>query len=131
MLRDIETREDLELLVNAFYDKVRADALLGPIFQEIIGDDWSHHLPVMYTFWNTVLFGAEGYKGQAVGKHVEIDRKIPLLPEHFERWISIWKETVDRLFEGGNAGKIIEKAGMMLQLIQFKVQAARSGKSLY
>lgn len=131
MLRDIETREDLELLVNEFYTHVRADQLLGPIFQTIIGDDWSHHLPIMYTFWNTVLFGAEGYKGQAVGKHVEIDRRIPLQPEHFDRWIELWQQTVDRLFAGDNAQRIKEKAGTMLQLIQFKVQASRTGKSLF
>src|SRR6188472_2079441 len=99
VLRDIESRDDLEVLVNAFYDKVRADELLGPIFQTIIGDDWSQHLPIMYSFWNTVLFGAEGYKGQAVGKHVEIDRRMPLNEEHFERWIALWRQTVDRLFE--------------------------------
>jgi hemoglobin len=131
MLRDIESREDLELLVNEFYRHVRVDEVLGPIFNRIIGDDWSHHLPIMYTFWNTVLFGAEGYKGQAVGKHVEIDRKMPLNEEHFDRWISLWRQTVDRMFEGDNADRIKDKANTMLQLIQFKVQASRSGKSLF
>ncbi len=127
---DIETKDDLVTLVNTFYDRVRRDELIGPIFNAIIGDDWSEHLPVMYTFWNTVLFGAEGYKGQAVGKHVEIDRKMPLKPEHFERWISYWRDTVDALFLGPNAERIKEKALTMLQLIQFKVEASRSGKSL-
>ena len=130
-MRDIESKADLELLVNEFYRHVRTDDVLGPIFNTIIGDDWSHHLPIMYTFWNTVLFGAEGYKGQAVGKHVEIDRKMPLNEEHFERWISMWQQTVDRLFEGDNANRIKDKANTMLQLIQFKVQASRSGKSLF
>jgi hemoglobin len=85
----------------------------------------------MYTFWNTVLFGEEGYKGQAIAKHIEIDRKIPLQPEHFDRWISIWKATVDVLFSGANAEQIKAKALTMLQLIQFKVSAARSGKALF
>lgn len=129
-MADILSREDLVTLVNTFYDRVRRDEVIGPIFNTIIGDDWSAHLPVMYTFWNTVLFGEEGYKGQAVGKHVEIDRKMSLKPEHFERWIRYWRNTVDTLFEGPNATRIKEKALTMLQLIQFKVDAARSGKSL-
>ncbi len=129
-MEDIESKEDLIILVNTFYDRVRRDELIGPIFNTIIGDDWSAHLPVMYAFWNTVLFGAEGYKGQAVGKHVEIDRKIALEPQDFERWISYWRDTVDALFGGPNAERIKQKALMMLQLIQFKVDAARNGKSL-
>jgi hemoglobin len=85
----------------------------------------------MYSFWNSVLFGAEGYRGQAVGKHIEIDKKIPLQPQHYERWISLWRDTVDALFEGEKASLIKERAKAMMQLIQFKVERARSGKSLY
>jgi hemoglobin len=85
----------------------------------------------MYTFWNTVLFGEEGYRGQAVGKHVEIDRKIQLHQEHYDRWISLWRETVDHLFEGPQATNIKEKANTMLELIRFKVETARTGKSLF
>jgi hemoglobin len=131
MLKDIESKDDLVMLVNTFYGRVKADELIGHIFNAIIGDDWSKHLPIMYTFWNTVLFGEEGYKGQAIAKHIEIDRKIPLQPEHFDRWISIWKATVDVLFSGANAEQIKAKALTMLQLIQFKVSAARSGKALF
>ena len=129
--QDIESKDDLVTLVNTFYERVRRDNTIGHIFNTIIGDDWSVHLPIMYTFWNTVLFGAEGYKGQAVGKHVEIDRKIPLEPAHFDRWILLWNDTVDTLYAGENAERVKAKALTMLQLIQFKVMAARSGKSLF
>ena len=128
---DIVSRGDLVTLVNTFYDRVRRDDTIGHIFNTIIGDDWSVHLPIMYTFWNTVLFGAEGYKGQAVGKHVEIDRKIMLHPEHYNRWIALWTDTVDVLFEGPNAESVKQKARTMLQLIQFKVEAVRTGRSLF
>ena len=130
-MMDIASREDLVILVNTFYDRVKVDEVIGHIFNSIIGNDWSVHLPIMYTFWNTVLFGAEGYKGQAIGKHIEIDQKIPLQPQHFDRWIELWNDTVDALFEGPNATRIKEKALTMLQLIQFKVTASRTGKSLY
>lgn len=130
-MADILSKEDLVVLVNTFYDRVKRDEVIGHIFNTIIGADWSRHLPIMYTFWNTVLFGAEGYRGQAVGKHIEVDRRIQLHPEHYERWISLWRSTVDHLFEGPNAEKIKEKAQTMLQLIQFKVEASRTGKSLF
>ena len=131
MLQDIESKDDLVRLVNTFYERVKRDELIGPIFQTIIGDDWSAHLPIMYSFWNTVLFGAEGYKGQAVAKHIEIDRNIPLEPAHFERWIALWKDTVDGMFAGASAAQIKQKAATMLELIKFKVATARTGKSLY
>ncbi|MEO6833530.1 MAG: group III truncated hemoglobin [Chitinophagaceae bacterium] len=130
MPKDIENKEDLVTLVNRFYTDIRQDELLGPIFNSIIGDDWSKHLPIMYTFWNSVLFGAESYKGQAIGKHIEIDRKIRLEPAHFERWIALWNKKVDELFEGKNAELIKVKAATILQLIQFKVEYSRSGKLL-
>lgn len=129
-MRDIVSKDDLIILVNTFYERVRRDEVIGHIFNTIIGDDWSVHLPVMYSFWNTVLFGEEGYKGQAVSKHIEIDRGLPLQPEHFERWIALWNQSVDALFTGILADSIKAKAATMLQLIQFKVTAARSGKSL-
>lgn len=130
-MRDIESKADLVVLIDSFYERVRQDETIGHIFSALIGDDWSAHLPVMYTFWNTVLFGAEGYKGQAVGKHVEIDRRIPLQPAHFERWMTLWTENADMNFAGDYTEQIKSKAQTMMQLIQFKVTAARGGKSLY
>src|SRR5579871_4771245 len=100
MKKDIENAEDIELLVNSFYNQVKADGVIGYIFNETIGADWSHHLPIMYRFWNSVLFGKLGYSGHPVNKHVELSRKIPLHQEHFNRWLQMWNETVDSLFEG-------------------------------
>lgn len=130
-MHDITNLDDLIALVNTFYDRVRRDELIGPIFNTVIGENWDRHLPLMYSFWNSVIFGAEGYRGQAVGKHIQIDRQIRLLPEHYNRWISLWRDTVDALFEGEKATLAKERAQTMLQLIQFKVENARIGKSLY
>jgi len=127
---DLEPGEPVQRLVNTFYEAAKQDAVLGPVFNVIIGDDWSAHLPVMYTFWDSVVFGLGGYKGQAVGKHIEIDRRMRLEEAHFERWISLWNATVDRLYAGPNADLARTKANLMLQLIKFKVDYARSGKSL-
>ena len=127
---DLEAGEPVQDLVNAFYEQAKRDAVLGPVFNTIIGEDWSAHLPVMYTFWDSVVFGLGGYKGQAVAKHIEIDKKMRLDDAHFEHWISLWNATVDRMYAGPNADLAKSKANLMLQLIKFKVEWGRSGKSL-
>jgi hemoglobin len=122
---DLEAGAPVQALVDAFYGQAKLDPVLGPVFNAFIGDDWSAHLPVMYTFWDSVVFGLGGYKGQAVAKHVEIDRRERLDDAHFEHWIRLWEETVDRMYTGQNAELAKSKANMMLQLIRFKVGYAR------
>jgi hemoglobin len=127
-MKDIENRADIELLINSFYDKVRVDGKIGFIFNEIIGDNWSHHLPVMYQFWDMVLFSAPGYAGNPTRKHVEIDKKITLNKEHFDRWLELWNETVDKLYAGENAAQAKNRAMLMTNLIHIKIEASRDGK---
>lgn len=129
-MQDINNRQDVEQLVNTFYDKVKADTTIGHIFQTIIGDDWSHHLPVMYSFWETVLFGKAGYVGNPIKKHIDLDKQIPLEKAHYDRWQALWNETVDTLFTGPIADDAKYKAGNMVNLISMKVVMARDGKSI-
>ncbi len=128
--RDIQTKDDIRLLVDTFYDKVKKDEVIGYIFQEIIGEDWSHHLPVMYNFWNTVLFAQQGYTGNPVKKHIEIDKRIPLEETHFSRWALLWNDTIDELFAGEIADTAKKRAHAMIQLMSMKIQWVREGKSV-
>ncbi|MBS1773355.1 MAG: group III truncated hemoglobin [Bacteroidetes bacterium] len=129
-MADINTVEDIQLLVNSFYDKVRKDNIIGYIFDSIIGEDWSHHLPIMYQFWDTVLFANAGYTGNPMKKHIDIDNKMPLKEEHYEQWLRLWFETIDELFAGEIAEKAKSRAAAMMQLISMKVQMAREGKTI-
>lgn len=129
-MNDIANIDDIKLLVNSFYDDVKKDETIGYIFHEIIGEDWSHHLPIMYSFWNTVLFGEAGYMGNPVRKHVDIDKRTALKEEHYTRWFELWGATVDRLFTGEIADRAKERAKAMVQLIALKVQWTREGKSI-
>jgi len=126
-MRDIETEADIELLVDRFYEKVRKDGTLGPVFNTIIGDDWSHHMPLLYRFWSTILLGGPGYSGNVIGKHIEIDRRMPLSEAHYERWLQLWGETTGQLFAGEKAAEAQKRAGLMMQLIRFKIEAAHKG----
>jgi hemoglobin len=129
-MSDIETRQDIELLVNTFYDKVKQDETIGFIFQQIIGADWSQHLPIMYAFWETIILHKAGYTGNPVKKHIDIDQKIPLQEEHYTRWVALWTATVNSLFTGVNADEIKNRASLMMNLISIKVQMARQGKTI-
>lgn len=130
MKKDILDEEDVKMLVNTFYDKVQKDDTIGFIFNTIIGGDWSHHLPVMYTFWNTILLNKQGYKGNVIQKHIEIDKKITLHKEHYDRWILLWQQTVDELFTGEKAEEAKNRASLMIQLISMKVDWSRLSNSI-
>ena len=122
-MQDLQNKDDIEKLINSFYDKVKKDDKIGFIFDEIIGPDWSHHLPVMYDFWNMVLFSQPGYAGNPTRKHVEITGRIKLLKEHFDRWLELWNTTVDSLYTGPHANLAKDRAALMANLIQIKTEA--------
>lgn len=84
----------------------------------------------MYAFWQMVLFNKTGYAGNPVKKHIDIDKQLPLQSSHYDRWISLWNETVDSLFEGQLAEEAKKRAALMIHLIRMKVEMARYGKTI-
>jgi hemoglobin len=95
-MRDIENEADVRAMVDAFYQRIQSDALLGPIFNDVAQVDWTHHLPKMYAFWNGVILGLAGYQGAPFPPHTVL----PIRREHFERWVALFHQTVDALFSG-------------------------------
>lgn len=98
-MNDISDGDDVKTLVDRFYDKVKRDGLLAPVFNEIARVDWPQHLPAMYRFWESLLLGAGTYQGAPFPKHAVL----PIAQEHFERWLALFVATVDELFEGSKA----------------------------
>jgi hemoglobin len=117
---DIRQRADIESLVDTFYAQVRQDPLIGPIFNEHIGDDWSAHIPKIHTFWEAVLLGSTGYSGNIIQQHLALNRRYDLSEEKFSRWLSLWQSTIDALFAGAKAEEAKSKAGLMAQLMRMK-----------
>jgi hemoglobin len=76
------------VLVDRFYDKVRADPMLGPVFNAIV-DDWDEHKRLLTSFWATVALRTGSYRGNPMAKH----RPLPIGRQHFERWLALWRET--------------------------------------
>ncbi|TKC05943.1 group III truncated hemoglobin [Pedobacter frigoris] len=123
-MRDIENREDIQYLVEAFYEKALKDEIIGPVFKAA-HFSLEAHIPVMVTFWETILLDVVTYKGNPMLKHIALDKTVPLEPEHFARWMSIWTTTVAQKFDGLNAQQAINRADSIAKLMQFKIESNR------
>lgn len=93
-------------MVDQFYQKVGEDALLGPVFNDFAKVDWSSHLPIMYGFWNNILNGTGEYSGRPFPKHIPL----PIDAAHFERWITLFHQNMNELFQGNNAEMLKQRA---------------------
>ncbi|WP_443943986.1 group III truncated hemoglobin [Pedobacter sp. AW1-32] len=126
MKTDIESRTDIITLVDAFYKKVEKNAWIGPIFTDVAAINWAHHLPKMYDFWESILFGKATYKGNPMLVHFSLSAKTPMQKQQFDIWKSIFFETVDELYEGKNADLIKQKAQSIADLMAFKLNSPKS-----
>lgn len=87
--------ESIALLVHGFYADVRQHALLGPVFEQAIGDRWDIHLQRLVDFWSTVALGTRSFKGDVFGKHMALQG---VTAAHFAAWVGLWQAHTRRLF---------------------------------
>jgi len=121
MLPDILNRDDIVTLVNTFYTEVRKDELLAPIFDERVKINWEKHLPVMYDFWENIVFYTGGYSGNPMQVHKQMHEKFSLSTADFARWIQLFTKTVDQLFEGEHAELAKQRAVSIATVMQLKI----------
>jgi len=121
MNKDIEKRRDIEQLVDHFYEKVKTDPTIGYIFNDIAKVDWQHHLPIMYAFWESIIFNKNSYSGNPMVIHAKLNAQTRLTAAHFKQWLHLFTMTVDELFEGKNAQLAKERAASIAAVIQAKV----------
>ena len=115
---DLADRADVEALLRRFYGRVFDDATLAEPFAELRVKGLGSHLPVMCDFWETVLFRAGLYHGNALLVHRQLDDRHPLCGTHFARWLTLWNATLDEMYQG----PVAQRA---------KVQAGRIAKSMH
>ena len=89
------SEEQIRALVHTFYDKVRADLELGPVFDNVIEGSWPDHLAKMCDFWSSLIRGTGRYKGNPLSMHMRIDA---IRPQHFKMWLGLFHETAHELF---------------------------------
>ncbi|KQM64608.1 sec-independent protein translocase TatC [Pedobacter sp. Leaf216] len=124
MKKDINDRNDIVLLVDTFYQNVSLNKAIGPIFTDVAKVNWEHHLPKMYDFWESILFGMATYKGNPMLTHFALNEKTPLQTEAFDTWKNLFYNTVDDLFTGPNAELIKQKAQSIADLMHYKINSA-------
>jgi hemoglobin len=103
---DLDTRAGIDRLMIAFYAKATSDDVIGEFFTDVVPFDLRHHLPVIGDFWESVLLGTQAYRARErspLQLHAELDALRPLESEHFDRWLALFRETVDELFAGPRA----------------------------
>ncbi len=114
MKKDILDRSDIINLVDLFYDKVTKDELLAPVFRHV---DWPQHLPTMYNFWSSMLLGDQTYQGNPFQKHVHLT----IDSSHFNRWLELFRLTVDEHFAGFKADEVKSRATSIAGVFQHKM----------
>jgi len=123
MKMDIARREDIEMMVRTFYDKVRIDPVIGPIFNDVANINWEKHLPVMFDFWESTIFFTGGYSGNPMKPHQELNRIFPLQEKHFSQWLELFRSTVDELFVGEKAELAKQRAMSIATIMQVKFKS--------
>lgn len=92
-------------LVDRFYDRVREDPQLGPIFAVRV-HDWPAHKNRMVTFWSSTTLRSGDYRGNPMAVH----RALPLSTELFERWQWLWRDTASYMLSAPAARHMIDLA---------------------
>jgi len=121
---DITSRKDVELFVNKFYDKVNADELLSPIFNDLKQVNWKTHLPIMYRFWESILLGAGTYNGSPFPLHLNL----PVTEAHFTRWVLLFEENMNELFEGPTADEAKHRAKSIANIFWNKIKMVKGSQ---
>ena len=92
-------------LVDHFYDKVRVDPLIGPVFNAAV-HDWPEHKRLLTTFWCSVALGAASYRGNPMAMH----RRLPIRAENFDQWLTLWRATCAKELDEAGATRMVEYA---------------------
>jgi hemoglobin len=119
----MQRHPDIARLVTLFYDRARADALIGPVFAAVV-TDWDAHLRAITAFWAAQLRGRGTYRGQPVAAHVAMARRID--PAMFERWLALWQQTAQEVMPPQEAATLIAKATRIAAVLAQAVDQARA-----
>jgi hemoglobin len=101
-------------LVDRFYEKVRLDPLLGPVFNAAV-KDWDEHKLLLTSFWASVALRKSSYRGNPMAAH----RSHVIRAEHFDHWLALWRETTHEVLNEESAARLCgyaERIGRGLRL---------------
>lgn len=110
----LDSREAIITMVDLFYQKVKTDELLGPVFAHV---DWPAHLPIMHNFWSSMILGDLSYQGNPFAKHIHLK----ITEKHFSQWLQLFDETIIQNFEGEHAQEARRRAAQIASVWSYKL----------
>ncbi|MDB5196970.1 MAG: hypothetical protein JWP88_1341 [Flaviaesturariibacter sp.] len=120
-MRDIETREDIRIVLEAFYSKATVNKEIGFFFTEVVPLNLETHLPVITDFWETVLFATRGYHKDVMAVHRHIHHLSAITQTHLERWMTMMVETIEENFAGAKAELMKQRARSIATMMNLKL----------
>ena len=108
-------------MVCRFYDAVREDGQLGPVFNTFVGD-WDHHLRKLTDFWSSILLGTGRFRGTPMPKHAALP---DLSAQLFERWLALFRETMAAQRNKALAEQANETAQRIAESLWYGYQMSR------
>ena len=102
---DMDTRQNIELFVDRFYQRLLKDEQLAPIFVDVAQIDLAVHLPHIKDYWCKLLLGERGYQRHTMHIHRQLHGKQALATDDFERWLGHFSTTLDAHFSGPQTEK--------------------------
>lgn len=111
----------IAMLVDRFYDAVRRDEVLGPVFNARV-DDWPEHLIKLRAFWSSVVLMTGRYKGRPMPVHAAIEE---ITPAHFVRWLALFAETAEKVCPPPAAALFVDRSRRIAESLQLGIAASR------
>ena len=126
-MKDITNKQDISVFVDAFYEKIKHDQLLGPVFFAAITGNWQPHLDRMYAFWDSVLFSAPGFTGNPFAKHATLR----IGQEHFDQWLVLFDDTINSNFSGPVAEDAKNRARLIGKIFVSRIEDIQNGRRIF
>lgn len=127
-MSDIQTQEDLYLLVDEFYKKLLTDQTISYIFTDVVKIKLEEHLPILVNFWSQGILGTGGYSKNLTQIHLDINEKEYLSPELFNIWLNHFYNSVDENFKGEKSERIKTQALNIATVMKIKILNQQRGK---
>lgn len=122
-MNDVQTQDDLYIIVDEFYKKLFADERISYIFTKIIPihEKLEEHLQVLVKFWSQAILGTGGYYNNLTQIHLDVNMKSHLSKELFEIWLSHFEAAINENFEGFNCERMKNMAHNLSTIMQIKI----------
>jgi len=128
-MKDIDSREDLLIIVKDFYEFLFKSEILSHFFKKFKGQDvLDEHLQILVDFWDNTLFYSGSYTKNAMKPHLMLNKTNPITKAHFKEWILLFNKAVDAKYRGPNAETIKNRALSIATVMKLKLSDEKIGK---